>query len=61
MKHRTQTAILLGRSLPCAKDGRCHDCNQPERFCRYYVTVDGQLERDRERIVVIIIDQELGI
>jgi len=56
-----QTAVLLGRDLPCAADGKCHDCGSPERFCRYYVTIDGQLARDRDRITVIIIDQDFGL
>lgn len=56
-----QTAIQLGRKLPCAADGKCHNCNEPARFCRYYVTVNGQLERDKDRIEVIIVAQDLGI
>jgi hypothetical protein len=56
-----QTAIQLGRKLPCAEDGKCHNCNNPARFCRYYVTVNGQLERDKDRIEVIIVAQDLGI
>ena len=56
-----QTAIKLGRDLPCAEDGVCHDCGSTERICRYYVTVAGQMERDRERIEVIIVDQDLGL
>jgi L-lactate utilization protein LutB len=56
-----QTAVLLGRDLPCVADGKCHDCADPARFCRYYVTVNGQMERDKDRIVVIIIDQDLGL
>lgn len=56
-----QTAVLLGRDLPCVADGRCHDCADPARFCRYYVTVNGQMERDKDRIAVIIVDQDLGL
>lgn len=56
-----QTAILLGRTLPCVKDGKCHDCGKPDRFCRYYVTINGQLERNKDRITVIIVDKELGL
>jgi hypothetical protein len=56
-----QTAVLLGRDLPCVEDGTCHDCADPARFCRYYVTVNGQMERDKDRIVVIIIDEDLGL
>jgi len=56
-----QTAIYLGRTLPCVKDGICHDCGKPDRFCRYYVTINGQLERNKDRITVIIVDQELGL
>jgi len=56
-----QTGIYLGRTLPCTVDGRCHDCGEPERFCRYYITVNGQMERDRDRITLIIVDQDLGL
>ena len=56
-----QTAIYLGRDLPCVADGRCHDCDDPARFCRYYITVAGQMERDKDRIEVIIVDQDLGL
>lgn len=27
-------AKRLGRKTPCAVDGKCHDCNSPERICR---------------------------
>lgn len=56
-----QTGIYLKRTLPCTKDGKCHDCGEPERFCRYYITVNGQMERDRDRITLIIVDQDLGL
>lgn len=56
-----QTAVQLGRKLPCAEDGKCHNCDNPARFCRDYVTVNGQLEREKDRVEVILIAQELGI
>lgn len=56
-----QTSAALGRSLPCVEDGVCHDCGRPDRICRYYVTLRGQMERDRDRITVIIVDQDLGL
>jgi len=56
-----QTSAALGRSLPCVDDGVCHDCGRPDRICRYYVTLRGQMERDKDRLAVIIIDQDLGL
>jgi hypothetical protein len=56
-----QTAIALGRDLPCTVDARCHDCTSPDRICHYYLTISGQLERDRDRIEVIIVDEDLGL
>ena len=56
-----QTAITLGRALPCVEDGLCHDCGRPDRICRDYVTLRGQMKRDEDRIVLIIIDQDLGL
>lgn len=56
-----QTAASLGRALPCVEDGECHDCGRPDRICRYYVTMRGQMERDRDRISVIVVDQDLGL
>ncbi|MBI4303986.1 MAG: lactate utilization protein [Chloroflexi bacterium] len=48
-----------GRNVPCAKIGRCVDCKVPGRMCNAEVTIDFQ--RDKNRITVIIVGEELGI
>lgn len=56
-----QTSISLKRKLPCALDGTCHDCNSPMRICRNYITINGQMEQDKDRIHLIIVNEDLGI
>ncbi len=56
-----QTSIALKRQLPCALDGTCHDCNSPMRICRNYITINGQMERDKDRMHLIIVNEDLGI
>lgn len=45
-------------STPCVKDGRCHDCNSPERLCRgmsviWKAPMRGEIE-------IILINNKLG-
>ena len=48
----------LERKTPCAKGGRCFDCNSPERICRTMtVTWRPSFGVDVE---VVLIDQDLG-
>lgn len=51
-------ATSLGWDLPCAKNGKCSDCNSPQRICR----VTNILHRQpfHSDIYVILIDQDLG-
>ncbi|SMC70207.1 lactate utilization protein [Sporomusa malonica] len=51
----------LGRSTPCAKTGECSNCNSPERVCRCYTVINGQMPADKDRIHVIIVREQLGI
>ncbi|MDF2568730.1 MAG: hypothetical protein K0R55_334 [Sporomusa sp.] len=51
----------LGRSTPCAKTGECSNCNSPERVCRFYTVINGQMLADKDRIHVIIVKEQLGI
>lgn len=51
----------LGRSTPCAITGECSECNSPERVCRYYTVINGQMPGDKDRIHVIIVKESLGI
>ncbi len=51
----------LGRSTPCAKTGKCSNCSSPERVCRCYTVINGQMPADKDRIHVILVKEPLGI
>ena len=54
--HRTEFG-----DLPCVKTGRCVDCNHDLKICHYTVIIDGSWMRDKDRMHVILIGEELGI
>ncbi len=54
-------AKKLGRNTPCAKTGTCTDCASAERICRCYTVIKGQMPADKDRIHVIIVNENLGI
>lgn len=54
-------AKRLGRNTPCASSGVCSDCHAPERICRCYTVIRGQMPADRDRITVLLVDEDLGI
>lgn len=47
--------------LPCVKTGRCIDCKHPSRICRYTVIIEGATIRDKGRINVVLVGEELGL
>ena len=49
---------FAGISTPCAKTGRCHDCNSPERICNVWSITEKS--RPEGRIKVILVDEDLG-
>ncbi len=51
----------LGRSTPCAKTAKCANCVSPERICRFYTMISGQMPVDKDRIHVILVKEHLGI
>ncbi len=51
-------AKRLGKTTPCVSLNRCIDCNHKEKICNNFVLVTGQFIKDR--IKVIIVNQELG-
>lgn len=51
-------AKRLGKDTPCARLGRCVDCNSPQRICNSFVKITGQFVKDR--IKVIIVGKNLG-
>ena len=51
-------AKRLGKGTPCTKLNRCIDCSHKERICNDFVLIANQFVKDR--IKIIIVDQELG-
>jgi hypothetical protein len=47
--------------LPCARTGICVDCNHPWRMCRYTVIIEGSMLREKGRINIVLVGEELGI
>jgi len=51
-------AKRLNKAAPCVTLERCIDCRHKERICNDFVLITGQFEKDR--IKVIIVNEELG-
>ena len=47
--------------LPCVRTGRCVDCNHDSRICRYTAIIEGTRAREKGRINVMLVGEELGI
>lgn len=47
--------------LPCVRTGKCVDCNHDWRICHYTVIIDGSMIREKGRINVVLVGEELGI
>ena len=52
-------AKRLGVKTPCAVDGKCHDCESPERICRAMVIHMGP-PLGMEKCEVVLIGEPLG-
>lgn len=48
-----------GLDLPCAKTGKCVDCKTEKRICNKMMIVE--YEREKDRITVILVGEDLGI
>jgi L-lactate utilization protein LutB len=51
-------ARRFGAKTPCAKTGRCSDCESPERICNLTLIIEKQ--RQPGRITVILVNEDLG-
>ncbi len=47
--------------LPCVKTGKCVDCNHWGRICRCTGIIDGSDFRQKGRINVVLVGEELGL
>lgn len=54
-----QNAARHHARTPCAKTGRCMDCNSPDRICNVWTITEKSWPQGRIRI--ILIDQPLGL
>lgn len=52
-------AYRRGRKVPCVKVGYCLDCRSPERICSVISIIEFQKEKGR--ILVIIVGESLGL
>ncbi|KAB1439460.1 lactate utilization protein [Candidatus Galacturonibacter soehngenii] len=46
-------AKRLNKDTPCTKIGTCVDCKSPNRICNDFVTITGQFEKDRIKVIII--------
>lgn len=51
-------AMRLGLATPCAKAGRCSDCQSPQRICNMWSIIEGHAVRGR--IHVKLVGETLG-
>ena len=47
--------------LPCVRTGSCVDCNHGWRICNYTVIIEGAMIREKDRINVVLVGEDLGI
>lgn len=47
--------------LPCVRTGSCVDCNHNWRICHYTVIIEGTTIREKDRINVVLVGEDLGI
>ena len=52
-------AMRLDLKTPCAKTSECADCKSPSRICNYWTITEKSFPKNR--ISVILIDEELGL
>jgi len=47
--------------IPCVKTGKCIDCYHDMCMCRYTTIIAGNMKKDRGRMNVVLVGEELGI
>ena len=50
--------IRLNKNTPCSKTGKCGNCMSPDCICNQIVVT--RRSRDKERIIVILVNENLG-
>ncbi len=52
-------AMRLNKKTPCVKTAYCHDCQSPDRICNVWTITEKSFPP--KRIVVVLINQDLGL
>lgn len=50
--------VRLGKNTPCSKNGKCGDCMSPDCICNQIVVT--RRSRDKERIIILLVNEDLG-
>ncbi|MBO7320294.1 MAG: LUD domain-containing protein, partial [Clostridia bacterium] len=50
--------VRLNKNTPCSKTGKCGDCMSPDCICNQIVVT--RRSRDKERIIVLLVNENLG-
>ena len=50
--------IRLNKNTPCSKTGKCGNCMSPDCICNQIVVT--RRSRDKERIIVLLVNENLG-
>jgi hypothetical protein len=60
-RHLTKHQRTEFGDIPCARSGVCSNCRHDWRLCRHVVITEGAMIREKGRINVIIVGEDLGI
>ncbi len=60
-RHFLKHHIEAFGDLPCVRTGRCVDYNHDMKICNYVVIIQGAMLRQRGRINVVLVGEELGL
>ena len=61
MRHHLKHNFPETAELPCVKTGKCVDCTHPGRMCRSTGIIEGSDFRQKGRINVVLVGEELGL
>ncbi len=48
------------QEVPCIKTGKCTNCSHSESSCRNTVIISGQIKQHKDRIHLIVVNDDLG-
>lgn len=46
--------------VPCVKTGKCHNCSHEYSSCRDVVVIRGQIKQHKDRIHLVVVNDDLG-